>query len=1529
MIEIFEGAFAQGICVVDDGSVLGTWIAADLEFALTCDPMRVVAPAPWVGHLPFAYWLVRTQRPGTLVELGTHSGNSYFAFCQTMAMLTPTGRAYAVDTWVGDEHAGHYGKDVYASVAAFNSEHFNPFSTLLRSTFDDARSYFADGSVDLLHIDGMHTYDAVRHDFETWQSALSARAVVVFHDINVRERGFGVWRFWEEVRQRFPSFTFHHSHGLGVLGVGAEQSAALQTLFALGESAAAGTFRACLAARGEAFQRKVEVADLRAAAGAERRRAVDHDAALQREVAARTAVEARDAEREAATRSALEWHNAILSTQRELIASKDMAVARLEHTVAARTHALAARDQVIASRDSLAAQLLADFRHQRFLAGEERRVRDEMQQGYEKAISMLNRHREELQHYAERIRQDREERRVQEIADAVRQAREDVARAVTQSFVASTSWKVTRPLRVAKRLLRGGDAAPPGSLASLPSPPAPPALAFEPLPEAKPPEAEATSPTTDDPGSDVTAPTRLKLAFRTLLAARLQTFLSGPSKLRLPRADTPDVSIILVLFNQAELTFACLCSIVETLADAAFGAEVVIADNGSTDDTVQLLERLDGATILRSAINLHFLRAVNLAAQSARGRTLLLLNNDAQLLPGSLAAALRTLDSDPAIGAVGGRIILPDGTLQEAGSIVWRDGTCSGYARGREPTAPEVMFQRDVDYCSGAFLLTPAALFRDMGKFDERYAPAYYEEADYCVRLWEGGRRVVYDPDAAIIHYEFGSSTKTGDALRLQAANHEAFVTQHRAWLSRQFPASALNALPASRAQTGALRVLVMEDRVPHISLGSGYPRSNRLVQALVDAGADVSFFPMTRFIQTWPELRSALDKRVEVMITGDKAELHEYLVARPKQFDAFVICRPHNMEAFLQAVGPQRELLGGGAIIYDAEALFVTRDLQNRELEGNPASPQERHAMVAQEVSLTRLADTILSVSPAEQETMEEYGAREVHLLGFALDDAPLPTAYAERDQIVFLGAITADDLPNAEAVRWFASDILPPLREALGRRDLRLTVIGVNKAKTVAALDGISVDLVGMVDDLAPALSRSLVMVVPSRRGAGIPLKAQQAAMLGIPLVTTTLIADQLGWTSGVELLAADDPAAFAEACARLCKDQALWETLRKNALDRVRRDCSPQAFAATVKAVLAGVRRVHREPERGSDYVPLPSKTPTPPAEPLTGRPVEHDWSVAVPFGYVPAATQPRLGVICHLFHTSTAAEFLYYLRCLPLPADLFLSTDTPEKAAELRDAFAAWGGGSVEVRVVPNRGRDIAPKLVGFADVHGRYDLVLHLHSKMSSHAAFLAPWRSYLLETLLGSPEVVRSILDAFTRLPDLGMVAPQHFEAVRRWLGWNGNYASAAALAKRMGVTLSNRRALDFPSGSMFWARPAALQPLLDLNLSFDDFPAEDAQLDHTPAHAIERLFFYSCERSGHSWLKVAQPALMFDTRTIAEIIVPADLSRFAATHGVMLSGPAPIPTRDEPAPLIKRIPPGLAARLANRPISQAGGKPC
>lgn len=194
------------------------------------EPQRLSDVTAWHEHIPFAFVIMQMIRPKLFVELGTHKGDSFLSFCQVVDTLRMDTACYAVDTWNGDEHAGHYDENVLEELKAYHDPLYGRFSTLLKSTFDEALGYFLDGSIDLLHIDGLHAYEAVKHDFESWLPKMSKRGVIFFHDINVWERNFGVWRLWDELKTMYPNFEFKHGHGLGVVAVG-EIPESLEVLF--------------------------------------------------------------------------------------------------------------------------------------------------------------------------------------------------------------------------------------------------------------------------------------------------------------------------------------------------------------------------------------------------------------------------------------------------------------------------------------------------------------------------------------------------------------------------------------------------------------------------------------------------------------------------------------------------------------------------------------------------------------------------------------------------------------------------------------------------------------------------------------------------------------------------------------------------------------------------------------------------------------------------------------------------------------------------------------------------------------------------------------------------------------------------------------------------------------------------------------------------------------------------------------------------------------------------------------------------
>jgi lipopolysaccharide biosynthesis protein len=320
------------------------------------------------------------------------------------------------------------------------------------------------------------------------------------------------------------------------------------------------------------------------------------------------------------------------------------------------------------------------------------------------------------------------------------------------------------------------------------------------------------------------------------------------------------------------------------------------------------------------------------------------------------------------------------------------------------------------------------------------------------------------------------------------------------------------------------------------------------------------------------------------------------------------------------------------------------------------------------------------------------------------------------------------------------------------------------------------------------------------------------------------------------------------------------------------------------------------------------------------PEAARAIELDYSVAVPLGF-PAASLPsgRLAAIVHLYYEELAGEFRAYLEEVPFALDVYVSTRDEQGKLAVEQALNGWRRGTVTVRVAPNRGRDIAPKLLTFRDVYSRYDYVLCIHGKQSRHSGALASWRHYLLETLCGSADIVRSVVTIFEQAPRVGLIAAQHFEPIRHWINWGNNFQRSNQLARRMGFELNQGAPLDFPSGSMFWARTASLKPLLDLNLPLDKFPREKGQTDGTPAHAIERLFFYACERAGYDWIKIARPELMPFTPSIVALNNPAELAAFLKRHVFRLLDPGDVRPRTERIKLIEQASPELDEMVRHR----------
>jgi glycosyltransferase involved in cell wall biosynthesis len=536
----------------------------------------------------------------------------------------------------------------------------------------------------------------------------------------------------------------------------------------------------------------------------------------------------------------------------------------------------------------------------------------------------------------------------------------------------------------------------------------------------------------------------------------------------------------------------------------------------------------------------------------------------------SVRAALARLVSAPDIGAVGGKMLQANGLLASAGEIIWRDGTSSSYLRDRDPNDAEANFTRDTDACAPSFCLVRTAALRAVEGFDAHFVTVEFALADLAIRLAAAGFRTVHDP--AIITTSYAEASTATKTLEMDLAwLHQ----KHADFLARQ-PRRLLDAGPQARhpAHDKKPRVLFIEDRMPFRHLGTGYTRAHDIISALVRTGCHVTLFPIYRAVESLLQIAAAFPDEVEIIHDRELPDLPDFLKSRQDYYDLLWVSRTPNAGRVLSLLRRAGMVQPARKMILDTEAVTVVRNRLKDEMLNRPAPAEPLAAAVAAELRHAAAFDTIIAVNRLEADLISEAGFHSVKILGHAQNPKMTSRPFADRQGLLFVGALSDPESPNLDSLTWFVEQVVPKLAAQLPA-ETRFTVAGhVSRRIDLSGLARVKyVDLRGPQEDLAPFYDEHRLFIAPTRFAAGIPYKLHEAAAHGLPIVASALLARQLGWQDEAELLTADtaDPDHFASQIIRLYHDADLWEKIRAQAAERIAQENAPQVYDERLREIL----------------------------------------------------------------------------------------------------------------------------------------------------------------------------------------------------------------------------------------------------------------------------------------------------------------------------------------------------------------------
>lgn len=622
-------------------------------------------------------------------------------------------------------------------------------------------------------------------------------------------------------------------------------------------------------------------------------------------------------------------------------------------------------------------------------------------------------------------------------------------------------------------------------------------------------------------------------------------------------------SIIIPVFNKVDYTLRCIRSLMQEVD--LNENEIIVVDNASTDETAHVLGHLKKfVCTISHRENLGFVHACNAGATAARGQYLVFLNNDTVVEADWLKHLIETAENDPSVGAVGSMLIYPDGRLQEAGCGVWIDGTGFNYGRGGNPEDRKFIYAREVDYCSAASLLVRKNLFDQLGGFDARYAPAYYEDTDLCFGIRSLGFKVIYQPASRLTHYEGITAGIDSNAgfKRYEEINRHKFIKK---W-DKTLRAEHLENDPANVEVTAhrrrGPRIIIFDREIPTPDQDSGSLRMFMILKSLARHWRPV-FVPVLATINS-PKYEKLLGKEgVEIVGLANYKRL-----IKNGEFYAAILCRVEVADALLPTI---RRLDQSIKIIFDTVDLHFLRLQREYELTGDESFAEEAMLRRKQEIRSARLCDQVWCVTTDDKEVLEaEVPEANIEVIPNIHALHSRGEKFDARDGLLFIGNF--NHRPNKDAVHFFVKEIFPLVQKRI--EQVKLYLVGSNMPEEITAYNSEQIAVLGYVPDVDPLFHKCRVFVAPLRYGAGMKGKVGQALSYGLPVVTTTIGAEGIGLKHGHTAMIANEPEEFAEAVCQVYSDQALWQEFADNGYKHVQDCFSPQLIIKKIDTIIKGL-------------------------------------------------------------------------------------------------------------------------------------------------------------------------------------------------------------------------------------------------------------------------------------------------------------------------------------------------------------------